>query len=82
MHRLTLYSKPGCCLCDKAKELIGRLRPDYEVQLEEIDITSDPAVFERYRYTIPVVVVDGHTEIVTKVSEYRMRQALQGSSRS
>ena len=77
VHRLTLYGKPGCCLCDNAKDVIARLRPDYEYVLDEVDITSDPKIYERYRYTIPVVVVDGKGEVVTRISEYRLRQVLE-----
>lgn len=77
VHRLTLYGKPGCCLCDNAKDVIARLRSDYEYVLDEVDITSDPKIYERYRYTIPVVVVDGKGEVVTRISEYRLRQVLE-----
>lgn len=77
VHRLTLYGKPGCCLCDNAKEVIARLRPDYEYVLDEVDITKNPETYERYRYTIPVVVVDGKGEVVSKISEYRLRQVLE-----
>ena len=32
---------------------------EFDLEIEEVDITRDPALQERYRYTIPVVVIDG-----------------------
>jgi glutaredoxin len=53
--RVTIYSKPGCHLCDRAKEVVERCRVEYEV----IDITNDPALIQRYGNDIPVVLLDG-----------------------
>jgi len=55
-----IYSKPGCHLCDEAKAVILAVRRRISFELVEIDIERDPALFERYRYDIPVVFVDGH----------------------
>lgn len=54
-----IYSKPGCHLCDEAKEVLRALQERVPFTLEEIDIRGDPELFERYRYDIPVVFVDG-----------------------
>jgi glutaredoxin len=56
---LTLYSKPGCHLCEDVRDLLEELRPQYGFTVEEIDITSDAALFARYRYDIPVLLRDG-----------------------
>ncbi len=59
MLSVTLYGKAGCCLCDEARAHLEELAADVELDLQEIDIRSDPELFERYRYRIPVIVVDG-----------------------
>jgi glutaredoxin len=59
MHEVTLYTKSGCCLCDEAKEQIRAARERAEFAYREVDIDSDPALFERHRFDIPVVEVDG-----------------------
>lgn len=59
MLRVILYTKAGCHLCDEAREHLDDLAADLEFDLTEIDIRSDDALFERYRYRIPVIVVDG-----------------------
>jgi glutaredoxin len=78
---LTLYSKPGCCLCDEAKDKIERLRiRGYELSLEERDITADPALFERYRYTIPVIALPDGRSLEAPISEYKLEQLIDLSS--
>ncbi|MCA1584031.1 MAG: glutaredoxin family protein [Acidobacteria bacterium] len=54
-----LYSKPGCHLCDDVRERLEALRAEGGFTVDDIDITKNPALFERYRYEIPVVFVDG-----------------------
>jgi glutaredoxin len=56
---LTLYSKPGCHLCEDARQLAGELQPEFGFAIEEIDITGDEELFARYRYEIPVMLLDG-----------------------
>ncbi len=61
-HNITLYAKAGCHLCDEARDYLEELvahAPDGTVELSEIDIRRDEALFERYRYRIPVITVDG-----------------------
>ena len=56
---LTLYSKPGCHLCEDVRALLDELQPEAGFQIDEIDITSDRELFARYRYEIPVLMKDG-----------------------
>lgn len=53
---LTLYTKPGCHLCEELAEELDTLRPEWEFSVEDIDITRDDELFARYRYAIPVLV--------------------------
>ncbi len=82
-HQVTLYSKAGCCLCDDAKALLDRLGRQYLFDLHEVDITTDPALFARYRELIPVVVVDDMVTVASRVDEARLRRAFRrGAERS
>lgn len=76
--RLTLYSGPGCSLCDKAKLLVERVGRDLPLVVEEVDITQDPELYDRYRYAIPVIALDGRVVMAGKVTEYWLRKALKG----
>ncbi len=57
--RVTLYTKPGCHLCDVAHGVLVAAQTRHAFDLTEVDIERDPAVFERFQYDIPVVEIDG-----------------------
>jgi hypothetical protein len=60
MTLITLYGRPGCHLCDEAREAIAQLAdPGAEIELREIDIETDAALLSAYLERIPVVEVDG-----------------------
>lgn len=60
MSVVTLYGKPECCLCDEARDAILALRAEgFDLELQEVDITGDSSLRERYWRRIPVVTVDG-----------------------
>ena len=56
---VTLYSRPGCHLCDDARAAIERVGERAALVLEEIDITGDDALHRSYLERIPVVEVAG-----------------------
>ncbi len=57
--RVIIYSRPGCHLCEEAKQAIQAAGCDEEYTLEEINIESDPELLRLYRYDIPVITIDG-----------------------
>jgi glutaredoxin len=59
MRTVTLYTRPGCHLCDEARATLERLRRQVEFELEEIDIEGDDALHRAYLERIPVVHLDG-----------------------
>jgi hypothetical protein len=62
MTVITLYTRPGCHLCDEARDAIVALRstmPPFE--LREVNIEQDDDLLTRYLERIPVVAVDGET---------------------
>ena len=77
--RLTLYSKPGCHLCEELRKLLDELQPDFEFVLEEIDITRDPSLFARYRHDIPVLLIGGHERARGNITERDLLTLLKGT---
>jgi glutaredoxin len=59
VHRVVLYSRPGCHLCDVAREAIVSVRARAPFELDELDIEQDEALELEYGIRIPVVSVDG-----------------------
>lgn len=76
--RITLVGKPGCHLCDEAREVIRRVAADLRVDWEERSILDDPELHRRYWEQIPVTLVDGRQHDFWRVDESRLRGALGG----
>jgi hypothetical protein len=74
--RILLLGKPGCHLCDDAREIIVRVSDDLGVGWEERDITTSEQDFRLYRDQIPVTFVDGVQHDFWRVDEARLRAAL------
>jgi glutaredoxin len=73
---LTLYSRPGCHLCDEMKAVVERVARRVPLRLEEIDISRDPTLEERYRLEIPVLLVDGRKAAKYRVTEEELIRLL------
>jgi hypothetical protein len=54
-----LYGKPGCCLCDEARAAVAAVRASHPFELEEIDVSTDPALQLSHGERIPVLLLDG-----------------------
>jgi hypothetical protein len=74
--RITLIGKPGCHLCDQAREVVARVAADLGVAWVELSILDDPDLQARYWEQIPVTLVDGEPHDFWRVSEPRLRAAL------
>jgi glutaredoxin len=56
---VVIYNRPGCHLCDEAKQIIAAAGHVDEYTLDEINIESDPELVNRYQHDIPVITIDG-----------------------
>ena len=74
--RITLLGRPGCHLCDDARQVISKVADDLGVGWEERDITQSEADLREYWEKIPVTFVDGVQHDFWRVSEERLRRAL------
>jgi hypothetical protein len=74
---VTLYTRPGCHLCDQARDVILSLRDSIgPFELREIDIDGDPELHARLLERIPVVEVDGEQVAELHVDAPTLRYAL------
>jgi glutaredoxin len=68
--RLTIFGKPGCHLCDEMKAVVHRVLESHaDLPLDEIDVSAEPALLDRYGLEVPVLLIDG-----TKVAKYRITE--------
>ncbi len=80
MVNITIYSKKDCHLCDIAKETLLRLQKEFPFSLTEIDIEKDKPAFEKYKYLIPVIEIDGKEVFTYRVNENELKKILSLSS--
>jgi glutaredoxin len=74
--RVTLYSRPGCHLCDDARVVVERVCADLGETYDEVDIDTDVALQDRFNDEVPVTFVDGRQHDFWRVDEQRLRTAL------
>jgi glutaredoxin len=80
--RLTLYSKPGCHLCDEMKEVIDTVAARIPLTMDVIDVSTDQALTDRYGLEIPVLLIDGKKAAKYRVTERELEEKLRGSKRA
>ena len=68
--QVTFYTKAGCHLCEEARDMLEDIAALTPYELTEIDIRGNPAIFETYRYRIPVIIIDDETLIEGRI-EFR-----------
>lgn len=73
---ITLLGKPGCHLCDEAREVIVRVAADVGVAWEERDITLSEEDTRLYWEQIPVTLINGVQHDFWRVDEARLRKSL------
>ncbi len=76
--RLTLYGKPGCCLCDEARAAIEEVRAELGFEVEHVDVSLDPRLYREYGERIPVVDIDGEEAFELGVDPPALRERLEG----
>jgi hypothetical protein len=76
--RLTIYSKPGCHLCDDMKAVVrDTLQDADDVSVEQVDISTDPALLELYGLEVPVLLIDGRKAAKYRITQSELRQKME-----
>jgi len=73
---VTLYTAPGCSLCDDAKAEIQRAQRGTPFVFEEVDISRDAALEARYRARIPYLLVNGRPAFKYRVTAEALADAV------
>jgi glutaredoxin len=71
-----MYARPGCGLCDEAREVIVAVRARAPFEYREVDVTGDDSLELEYGIRIPVVLVDGRELFEIRVDAGRLGEAL------
>jgi glutaredoxin len=79
---VTLYSRPGCHLCDDAKAQIAPLLREFGARLTEINIDEDADLRARYDYDVPVIFLGARKAAKHRVDPAQFRRQLRDASAS
>jgi hypothetical protein len=71
-----MYSRPGCGLCDEAREVILAERERTAFGFREVDVTGDDALELEYGIRIPVILVDGRERFEIRVGRAEFADAV------
>jgi glutaredoxin len=73
---ITIYSRPGCHLCEEAKQQIAPLLKEFGARLTEINIDEDPELCSRYDYDVPVIFLGARKAAKHRVDPVQFRRQL------
>lgn len=77
-----MYTRPGCHLCEEALDVLEALRDERGFTLVEHDILGDAEAFERFRFRVPVLFVDGVERLSLRFSRADIEAVLDEAARS
>jgi len=80
-RELTLYTRPGCHLCEEAKREIAPLLGEYRATLREVNVDADPMLRERYTNDVPVLFLGSRKVAKHRVNLLQLRRQLAESPR-
>lgn len=73
---VTLYTRPGCHLCEEAKAQMAGLLREFGARLLEVNIDADPVLRERYTNDVPVMFLGGRKVAKHRVNLAQLRRLL------
>jgi glutaredoxin len=78
-REVTLYTRPGCHLCEEAKAAIAPLLREFGTVLHEVSIENDAVLEARYGRDIPVIFIGTRKAAKHRVNVEQFRRQLQES---
>lgn len=73
---VTLYTRPGCHLCEEAKKAIAPILREFQAKLREVNIENDPVLEERYGVDIPVIFLGSRKVAKHRVNAEQFRRQI------
>jgi glutaredoxin len=76
-REVTLYTRPGCHLCEEAKAAMAPLLGEFGASLREVNIEQDAVLEERYGWDIPVIFIGARKAAKHRVDVAQFRRQLE-----
>jgi glutaredoxin len=77
---ITVYSRPGCHLCEEAKAAIAPLLSEFGAAVREIDISNDATLEQRFGCEIPVIYIGRKKAAKHRVNLGQFRRQLEDAT--
>jgi glutaredoxin len=77
MVEITIYSRPGCHLCDEAKTVVASVAEEFGAQLREVNIDESAELRTRYTNDVPVIFIGSKLAAKHRVDPRRFRRQLE-----
>ncbi len=74
--RIEMFSRPGCHLCDDARDVIEQARSHYPFDFRIINIENDRELEAAYGTEIPVVRINGNRAFKYRVDSHQLERKL------
>jgi glutaredoxin len=74
---VTVYSRHGCHLCEKAVNTLEGMREELAFTIEVIYIDGNPELEKLYGHEVPVIHINGEHHDFFKVDPERFRTSLE-----
>jgi glutaredoxin len=82
MPKVTIYSRPQCCLCDDVKQQLEKLRRGASFELEQVNIDEHEELKALYGDEVPVVMIDGRKAFKNRLDPEEFLKKLAAASNS
>jgi len=74
--QITLYTRPGCHLCEEARQQMAPVLAEFGAELLEVNIDADPALRDRYSNDVPVIFLGARKIAKHRVDLVQLRRQL------
>jgi glutaredoxin len=77
---VTLYTRPGCHLCEEAKAAMAPVLREFGAVLREVNVDQDTVLKERYGEDTPVIFIGPRKAAKHRVDLAQFRRQLQDAA--
>jgi hypothetical protein len=71
---VVVYERAGCCLCEKMLAVVEQLSAEFRLDVQQVDISQDAGLEERFGHEIPVLFVAGRKAFKYRVTAAELRR--------
>jgi hypothetical protein len=73
---IKFYTKPKCSLCNDIRILLGQLRKETPLDIEEVNILDESDLYEKYKYEIPVLLFPDGSELKGRIDDKELKEKI------